>query len=32
MFRGATGYIERMDVIGNKIFIEFVEQLEPRRT
>ena len=28
MFRGATGYIERMDVIGNKSFIEFVEQLE----
>ncbi len=28
MFRGATGYIERVDVIGNKTFIEFVEQLE----
>jgi type III restriction enzyme len=28
MFRGATGYIERVDVIGNKAFIEFVEQLE----
>ena len=28
MFRGATGYIERADVIGNKTFIEFVEQLE----
>jgi type III restriction enzyme len=28
MFRGATGYIEQMDVIGNKTFIEFVEQLE----
>ena len=25
---GATGYIERVDVIGNKTFIEFVEQLE----
>ena len=24
----ATGYIERVDVIGNKKFIEFVEQLE----
>ena len=28
MFRGVTGYIERVDVIGNKTFIEFVEQLE----
>ena len=28
MFHGATGYIERVDVIGNKTFIEFVEQLE----
>lgn len=28
MFRGAAGYIERVDVIGNKKFIEFVEQLE----
>ncbi|HEX3664062.1 MAG TPA: DEAD/DEAH box helicase family protein [Rhizomicrobium sp.] len=28
MFRGATGYTERVDVIGNKKFIEFVEQLE----
>jgi type III restriction enzyme len=28
MFRGATGYIERLDVIGNKKFIEFVEKLE----
>jgi len=28
MFRGATGYEERVDVIGNKTFIEFVEQLE----
>ena len=28
MFRGATGYIERVDVIGNKTFIEFVEELE----
>ena len=28
MFRGQTGYIERVDVIGNKTFIEFVEQLE----
>jgi type III restriction enzyme len=28
MFRGATGYVERLDVIGNKTFIEFVEQLE----
>lgn len=28
MFRGATGYVERVDVIGNKTFIEFVEQLE----
>ena len=28
MFRGATGYIERVDVIGNKAFINFVEQLE----
>jgi type III restriction enzyme len=28
MLRGATGYIERVDVIGNKTFIEFVEQLE----
>jgi type III restriction enzyme len=27
-FRGQTGYIERVDVIGNKTFIEFVEQLE----
>jgi len=29
MFRGAgTGYVEHVDVIGNKKFIEFVEQLE----
>jgi type III restriction enzyme len=31
MFRdqgGAPGYVERVDVIGNKKFIEFVEQLE----
>jgi type III restriction enzyme len=29
MFRGSgSGYIERLDVIGNKTFIEFVEQLE----
>jgi type III restriction enzyme len=29
MFRGlATSYTERVDVIGNKAFIEFVEQLE----
>lgn len=28
MFRGATGYTERVDVIGNKTFIQFVEQLE----
>src|SRR5262249_30731772 len=28
MFRGAIGYTERVDVIGNKTFIEFVEQLE----
>jgi type III restriction enzyme len=28
MFRGASGYIEHVDVIGNKTFIEFVEQLE----
>ena len=28
MFRGTTGYVERVDVIGNKTFIEFVEQLE----
>lgn len=28
MFRGGTGYDERVDVIGNKTFIEFVEQLE----
>ncbi len=29
MFRGlGTGYTERVDVIGNKAFIEFVEQLE----
>ncbi|MGA7383832.1 MAG: DEAD/DEAH box helicase family protein [Methylocella sp.] len=28
MFRGASGYVERVDVIGNKTFIEFVEQLE----
>ncbi len=28
MFRGASGYIERVDVIGNKTFIQFVEQLE----
>lgn len=29
MFRGQTeGYIERLDVIGNKKFMEFVEQLE----
>lgn len=29
MFRGASSdYVERLDVIGNKAFIEFVEQLE----
>jgi type III restriction enzyme len=28
MFRGNPGYVERVDVIGNKTFIEFVEQLE----
>ena len=28
MFRGSKGYTERVDVIGNKTFIEFVEQLE----
>jgi type III restriction enzyme len=28
MFGGNSGYIERVDVIGNKTFIEFVEQLE----
>lgn len=28
MFRGSSGYIEHVDVIGNKTFIEFVEQLE----
>jgi type III restriction enzyme len=29
MFRGTgSGYVERVDVIGNKTFIEFVEQLE----
>jgi len=28
MFRGQNGYVERVDVIGNKTFIEFVEQLE----
>lgn len=28
MFRGFPGYVERVDVIGNKTFIEFVEQLE----
>jgi type III restriction enzyme len=28
MFRGSKSYIERVDVIGNKTFIEFVEQLE----
>ena len=28
MFRGTTGHIERVDVIGNRKFIEFVEQLE----
>jgi type III restriction enzyme len=28
MFRGGAGYTERVDVIGNKKFIEFVEQLE----
>ncbi len=28
MFRPGSGYIERVDVIGNKKFIEFVEQLE----
>ena len=29
MFRGSgSGYIEHLDVIGNKTFIEFVEQLE----
>ena len=26
--RGASGYVERVDVIGNRKFIEFVEQLE----
>jgi type III restriction enzyme len=28
MFRNNPGYVERVDVIGNKTFIEFVEQLE----
>jgi len=28
MFRGTSGYTERVDVIGNRKFIEFVEQLE----
>ncbi|MCI0681993.1 MAG: DEAD/DEAH box helicase family protein [Gemmataceae bacterium] len=28
MFRDMPGYVERVDVIGNKKFIEFVEQLE----
>ena len=29
MFRGLTdGYVERLDVIGNKTFMQFVEQLE----
>jgi type III restriction enzyme len=28
MFRASTGYTERVDVIGNKTFIGFVEQLE----
>jgi type III restriction enzyme len=28
MFRGATGYVERVDVIGNNTFIKFVEHLE----
>jgi type III restriction enzyme len=28
MFRGTTGYVERVDVIGNNAFIKFVEQLE----
>jgi len=28
MFRGTSGYTERVDVIGNKTFIAFVEQLE----
>ena len=28
MFRNNPGYIEHVDVIGNKTFIEFVEQLE----
>jgi type III restriction enzyme len=28
MFRGATSYVERVDVIGNNTFIKFVEQLE----
>jgi type III restriction enzyme len=28
MFRNNPAYIERVDVIGNKTFIEFVEQLE----
>jgi type III restriction enzyme len=28
MFRAGSGYVERVDVIGNKKFIEFVEQLE----
>jgi hypothetical protein len=31
MFRGATGYIERVDVIGNKTFIEFVEQWSAKK-
>ena len=28
MFRDPDGYVERVDVIGNRKFIEFVEQLE----
>jgi type III restriction enzyme len=28
MCRGGTNYIERVDVSGNKTFIDFVEQLE----
>jgi type III restriction enzyme len=28
MFRGTSGYKETVDIIGNKAFLEFVEQLE----
>lgn len=28
MFRGETSYTERVDIIGNKAFLEFVEDLE----